>query len=139
MIINPVTDHITALTKPDMKYLVSILSIQWSTNHNRICLLTNHNSQKGRILKDLILEPTVSGTERKKYLCFCVCVVDHVCGFEDIRICGFTQDRSDVFDWTRQNHLTQNPKRSVNTGPDMDRSGTKEGKNSYLLFLFTYY
>ncbi|XP_016101719.1 MAM domain-containing glycosylphosphatidylinositol anchor protein 1-like [Sinocyclocheilus grahami] len=50
----------------------------------------------------------------------------HVCGFEDIRICGFTQDRRDVFDWTRQNHLTQNPKRSVNTGPDTDRSGTKE-------------
>ncbi|XP_073690672.1 MAM domain-containing glycosylphosphatidylinositol anchor protein 1 [Garra rufa] len=57
---------------------------------------------------------------------------DHVCGFEDIRICGFTQDRSDVFDWTRQNHLTQNPKRSVNTGPDTDRSGTKEGYYMYI-------
>uniref|UniRef100_A0A8C2HF21 MAM domain containing glycosylphosphatidylinositol anchor 1 n=1 Tax=Cyprinus carpio TaxID=7962 RepID=A0A8C2HF21_CYPCA len=56
----------------------------------------------------------------------------HVCGFEDIRICGFTQDRSDVFDWTRQNHLTQNPKRSVNTGPDTDRSGTKEGYYMYI-------
>ncbi len=58
--------------------------------------------------------------------------VDHVCGFEDMRICGFTQDRGDVFDWTRQNHLSQNPKRSVNTGPDTDRSGTKEGKNTNL-------
>ncbi|KAI7805265.1 putative MAM domain-containing glycosylphosphatidylinositol anchor protein 1-like [Triplophysa rosa] len=57
---------------------------------------------------------------------------DHVCGFEDVRICGFTQDRSDVFDWTRQNHLTQNPKRSVNTGPDKDRSGTKEGFYMYI-------
>uniref|UniRef100_A0A673J960 MAM domain-containing glycosylphosphatidylinositol anchor protein 1-like n=1 Tax=Sinocyclocheilus rhinocerous TaxID=307959 RepID=A0A673J960_9TELE len=57
---------------------------------------------------------------------------DHVCGFEDIRVCGFTQDRSDVFDWTRQNHLTQNPKRSVNTGPDTDRSGTKEGYYMYI-------
>uniref|UniRef100_A0A8C1MXM5 MAM domain containing glycosylphosphatidylinositol anchor 1 n=1 Tax=Cyprinus carpio TaxID=7962 RepID=A0A8C1MXM5_CYPCA len=57
---------------------------------------------------------------------------NHVCGFEDIRICGFTQDRSDVFDWTRQNHLTQNPKRSVNTGPDTDRSGTKEGYYMYI-------
>lgn len=56
---------------------------------------------------------------------------DHVCGFEDVRICGFSQDRGDVFDWTRQNHLSQNPKRSVNTGPDTDRSGTKEGKQSY--------
>lgn len=58
--------------------------------------------------------------------------LDHVCGFEDVRICGFSQDRSDVFDWTRQNHLSQNPKRSVNTGPDTDRSGTKEGKHSYI-------
>uniref|UniRef100_A0A673JLW2 MAM domain containing glycosylphosphatidylinositol anchor 1 n=1 Tax=Sinocyclocheilus rhinocerous TaxID=307959 RepID=A0A673JLW2_9TELE len=60
------------------------------------------------------------------------CYNDHVCGFEDIRICGFTQDRRDVFDWTRQNHLTQNPKRSVNTGPDTDRSGTKEGYYMYI-------
>ncbi|XP_072533521.1 MAM domain-containing glycosylphosphatidylinositol anchor protein 1 isoform X3 [Salminus brasiliensis] len=58
---------------------------------------------------------------------------DHVCGFEDVRICGFSQDRSDVFDWTRQNHLSQNPKRSVNTGPDTDRSGTKEGTLNVLL------
>ncbi|XP_065152190.1 MAM domain-containing glycosylphosphatidylinositol anchor protein 1 isoform X1 [Paramisgurnus dabryanus] len=57
---------------------------------------------------------------------------DHVCGFEDLRICGFTQDRGDVFDWTRQNHLTQNPKRSVNTGPETDRSGTKEGYYMYI-------
>lgn len=55
-------------------------------------------------------------------------IPDHVCGFEDERICGFSQDRSDVFDWTRQNHLTQNPKRSANTGPETDRSGTKEGE-----------
>lgn len=57
-------------------------------------------------------------------------IPDHVCGFEDERICGFSQDRSDVFDWTRQNHLTQNPKRSANTGPETDRSGTKEGEES---------
>ncbi|XP_075906564.1 MAM domain-containing glycosylphosphatidylinositol anchor protein 1 isoform X2 [Nelusetta ayraudi] len=56
---------------------------------------------------------------------------DHVCGFEDERICGFSQDRSDDFDWTRQNHLTQNPKRSPNTGPETDRSGTKEGYYMY--------
>lgn len=57
-------------------------------------------------------------------------IPDHVCGFEDERICGFSQDRSDVFDWTRQNHLTQNPKRSANTGPETDRSGTKEGEKT---------
>uniref|UniRef100_A0A668ANX9 MAM domain containing glycosylphosphatidylinositol anchor 1 n=1 Tax=Myripristis murdjan TaxID=586833 RepID=A0A668ANX9_9TELE len=56
----------------------------------------------------------------------------HVCGFEDERICGFSQDRSDIFDWTRQNHLTQNPKRSANTGPETDRSGTKEGYYMYI-------
>lgn len=63
--------------------------------------------------------------------------LDHVCGFEDVRICGFSQDRSDVFDWTRQNHLSQNPKRSVNTGPDTDRSGTKEGKHSCIRILYS--
>lgn len=68
----------------------------------------------------------------------CARVLDHVCGFEDERICGFSQDRSDVFDWTRQNHLTQNPKRSANTGPETDRSGTKEGEErlKYLLERF---
>ncbi|KAG7260474.1 hypothetical protein CRUP_007314 [Coryphaenoides rupestris] len=57
---------------------------------------------------------------------------DHVCGFEDERICGFSQDRTDMFDWTRQNHLTQNPKRSANTGPEKDRSGTKDGYYMYI-------
>ncbi|XP_012723466.2 MAM domain-containing glycosylphosphatidylinositol anchor protein 1 isoform X1 [Fundulus heteroclitus] len=57
---------------------------------------------------------------------------DQVCGFEDERICGFSQDRSDVFDWTRQNNLTHNPKRSANTGPETDRSGTKEGYYMYI-------
>ncbi|CAL8350384.1 unnamed protein product [Merluccius merluccius] len=37
-----------------------------------------------------------------------------------------------MFDWTRQNHLTQNPKRSANTGPETDRSGTKEGYYMYI-------
>ncbi|XP_037345321.2 MAM domain-containing glycosylphosphatidylinositol anchor protein 1 isoform X1 [Pungitius pungitius] len=57
---------------------------------------------------------------------------DHVCGFENERICGFSQDRSDIFDWTRQNHLTRNPKRSANTGPETDRSGSKEGYYMYI-------
>ncbi|KAK1791027.1 hypothetical protein P4O66_002078 [Electrophorus voltai] len=56
----------------------------------------------------------------------------YVCGFEDPGICGFSQDQTDVFDWTRQNHLSQNPKRSVNTGPDTDNSGTKEGYYMYI-------
>lgn len=57
---------------------------------------------------------------------------DQVCGFEDGQICGFSQDRSDDFEWTRQNNLTQNPKRSANTGPETDRSGTKEGYYMYI-------
>uniref|UniRef100_A0A087Y9U7 MAM domain containing glycosylphosphatidylinositol anchor 1 n=1 Tax=Poecilia formosa TaxID=48698 RepID=A0A087Y9U7_POEFO len=59
-------------------------------------------------------------------------ILDQVCGFEDDRICGFSQDRSDNFDWTRQNNLTHNPKRSANTGPETDRSGTKEGYYMYI-------
>ncbi|XP_030628082.1 MAM domain-containing glycosylphosphatidylinositol anchor protein 1 [Chanos chanos] len=54
---------------------------------------------------------------------------DHVCGFEDSRICGYSQDRTDDFDWTRQSFLSQNPKRS---GPATDRRGTKEGYYMYI-------
>uniref|UniRef100_A0A3Q2X4C2 MAM domain containing glycosylphosphatidylinositol anchor 1 n=1 Tax=Haplochromis burtoni TaxID=8153 RepID=A0A3Q2X4C2_HAPBU len=71
-------------------------------------------------------------SERESLLKSSIFVCNHVCGFEDERICGFSQDRSDIFDWTRQNHLTQNPKRSANTGPDTDRSGTKEGYYMYI-------
>ncbi|MGH0143242.1 UNVERIFIED_CONTAM: hypothetical protein FKN15_078375 [Acipenser sinensis] len=54
------------------------------------------------------------------------------CGFEVEKICGFTQDKKDDFDWTRQNANTQNPKRSPNTGPTKDRSGTREGYYMYI-------
>ncbi|XP_053315805.1 MAM domain-containing glycosylphosphatidylinositol anchor protein 1 [Spea bombifrons] len=57
---------------------------------------------------------------------------DNTCRFEDDKMCGFVQDRMDNFDWTRQNVLTQNPKRTVNTGPAMDRSQTPEG---YYMFI----
>ncbi|KAM9006096.1 MAM domain-containing glycosylphosphatidylinositol anchor protein 1 isoform 4-T4 [Sarcophilus harrisii] len=59
---------------------------------------------------------------------------DNTCHFEDEKICGYTQDRADNFDWTRQNALTQNPKRSPNTGPPTDISGTPEG---YYMFIET--
>ncbi|KAJ7404291.1 hypothetical protein WISP_146768 [Willisornis vidua] len=48
---------------------------------------------------------------------------DNTCRFEDEKICGFMQDKMDNFDWTRQNALTHNPKRTVNTGPPTDISG----------------
>uniref|UniRef100_A0A8C7EE15 MAM domain-containing glycosylphosphatidylinositol anchor protein 1-like n=1 Tax=Nothoprocta perdicaria TaxID=30464 RepID=A0A8C7EE15_NOTPE len=56
----------------------------------------------------------------------------NTCRFEDEKICGFMQDKMDNFDWTRQNALTQNPKRTVNTGPPTDISGTPEG---YYMFI----
>ncbi|KFO26993.1 MAM domain-containing glycosylphosphatidylinositol anchor protein 1 [Fukomys damarensis] len=57
---------------------------------------------------------------------------DNTCHFEDDKICGYTQDPTDNFDWTRQNALTQNPKRSPNTGPPMDISGTPEGHYMFI-------
>uniref|UniRef100_G1M9W7 MAM domain-containing glycosylphosphatidylinositol anchor protein 1 n=1 Tax=Ailuropoda melanoleuca TaxID=9646 RepID=G1M9W7_AILME len=61
-------------------------------------------------------------------------VRQNTCHFEDEKICGYTQDLTDNFDWTRQNALTQNPKRSPNTGPPTDISGTPEG---YYMFIET--
>ncbi|XP_073412366.1 MAM domain-containing glycosylphosphatidylinositol anchor protein 1 isoform X1 [Dendrobates tinctorius] len=52
---------------------------------------------------------------------------DSTCRFEDEKLCGFVQDKYDTFDWIRQSKVTQNIKRTVNTGPDMDRSGSPEG------------
>ncbi|XP_073194643.1 MAM domain-containing glycosylphosphatidylinositol anchor protein 1 isoform X5 [Lepidochelys kempii] len=60
---------------------------------------------------------------------------DNTCRFEDEKICGFMQDKMDNFDWTRQNALTQNPKRTVNTGPPTDISGTQEGSLNLLVRL----
>nr|XP_006006576.1 PREDICTED: MAM domain-containing glycosylphosphatidylinositol anchor protein 1 [Latimeria chalumnae] len=54
------------------------------------------------------------------------------CNFEDKKICGFTQDRNDKFDWIRQNSKDQNPSRSPNTGPTTDRSGDPQG---YFMFI----
>ncbi|KAJ7340949.1 hypothetical protein JRQ81_004236, partial [Phrynocephalus forsythii] len=56
----------------------------------------------------------------------------NTCQFEDEKICGYTQDTTDNFDWIRQSGLTHDPKRSANTGPTMDFSGTPEG---YYMFI----
>ncbi|KAF7253480.1 MAM domain-containing glycosylphosphatidylinositol anchor protein 1 [Varanus komodoensis] len=58
--------------------------------------------------------------------------VGNTCHFEDEKICGYTQDTSDNFDWTRQSSLTHDPKRSANTGPTMDFSGTPEGNYMFI-------
>ncbi|XP_056424647.1 MAM domain-containing glycosylphosphatidylinositol anchor protein 1 isoform X3 [Hyla sarda] len=52
---------------------------------------------------------------------------DSTCRFEDEKLCGFVQDKYDTFDWIRQSKLTQSLRRTANTGPEMDRSGTPEG------------
>ncbi|XP_018418838.1 PREDICTED: MAM domain-containing glycosylphosphatidylinositol anchor protein 1 isoform X2 [Nanorana parkeri] len=52
---------------------------------------------------------------------------DNTCSFDDEKLCGFVQDKADTFDWIRQSLKTKDPKRTVNTGPDKDNSGTEEG------------
>ncbi|XP_078515819.1 MAM domain-containing glycosylphosphatidylinositol anchor protein 2 isoform X3 [Lissotriton helveticus] len=54
------------------------------------------------------------------------------CGFEDASICLFTQDDTDVFDWTRQSAITRDTKYTPNTGPSTDRSGSKYGFYLYI-------
>lgn len=47
-----------------------------------------------------------------------------MCDFEDSKICGYMQDKSDDFDWTRDNGGTT----TQGTGPNADHTyGTKEG------------
>lgn len=46
------------------------------------------------------------------------------CNFESPSICGWTQDKNDQFDWTRDNGGTA----SSGTGPTIDHtSGTQQG------------
>ncbi|XP_072266111.1 MAM domain-containing glycosylphosphatidylinositol anchor protein 1 isoform X3 [Pyxicephalus adspersus] len=52
---------------------------------------------------------------------------DNSCNFNDEKLCGFVQDKDDTFDWIRQSWKTQNVKRTRNTGPERDNSGTQEG------------
>lgn len=50
------------------------------------------------------------------------------CGFEEDTICMFTQDKTEEFDWTRHSAATRDTKYTPNTGPNSDRSGSKQGK-----------
>lgn len=50
------------------------------------------------------------------------------CSFEDEPICMFTQDKNDDFDWTRHSAATRDTKYTPNTGPSVDRTGSKQGK-----------
>jgi len=52
------------------------------------------------------------------------------CDFEDPKICGFTQDQGDIFDWTKGSGNTT----SIKTGPPYDHTyGTSFGKSVQLL------
>jgi hypothetical protein len=58
------------------------------------------------------------------------------CDFEDPMLCGYTQDTSDQFDWTRQKGHTT----SVGTGPTNDHTyGTATGQRVEAIRPFTYF
>ncbi|XP_075470499.1 MAM domain-containing glycosylphosphatidylinositol anchor protein 2 isoform X2 [Ascaphus truei] len=54
------------------------------------------------------------------------------CGFEDGNICLFTQDETDIFDWTKQSATTRDTRYTPNTGPTTDASGSKHGFYMYI-------
>ncbi|XP_073494672.1 MAM domain-containing glycosylphosphatidylinositol anchor protein 2 isoform X2 [Phyllobates terribilis] len=54
------------------------------------------------------------------------------CGFEDGNICLFTQDDSDIFDWTKQSAGTRDTRYTPNTGPTTDAGGSKQGFYMYI-------
>ncbi|XP_063296353.1 MAM domain-containing glycosylphosphatidylinositol anchor protein 2 isoform X2 [Pelobates fuscus] len=54
------------------------------------------------------------------------------CGFEDNNICLFTQDDTDVFEWTKQSASTRDTRYTPNTGPTTDAAGSKHGFYMYI-------
>ena len=58
------------------------------------------------------------------YDIYCNLYISVDCDFEDPNLCGYTQDKTDNFDWTRAFNGT----RSFGTGPSVDHTyGTKAG------------
>ena len=55
------------------------------------------------------------------------------CTFESSNLCGYTQDKSDNFDWTRKSGRTS----SSGTGPSNDHTyGSTRGKSGCLVTWF---
>ncbi|XP_077421169.1 LOW QUALITY PROTEIN: MAM domain-containing glycosylphosphatidylinositol anchor protein 2 [Vanacampus margaritifer] len=54
------------------------------------------------------------------------------CAFEDEALCLFSQDKSDDFDWTRHSAASRDTKYTPNTGPSVDRRGSKQGYYVYI-------
>lgn len=65
---------------------------------------------------------------------FVVCLfVKASCDFEEPNICSFTQDKGDIFDWTRGSGNTT----SIKTGPPYDHTyGTSFGKSIQPLLVY---
>uniref|UniRef100_A0A8C6ZZ26 MAM domain containing glycosylphosphatidylinositol anchor 2 n=1 Tax=Nothoprocta perdicaria TaxID=30464 RepID=A0A8C6ZZ26_NOTPE len=67
-----------------------------------------------------------------EFMLFTLLAGEFHCGFEDGNICLFTQDDTDNFDWTKQSTATRDTKYTPNTGPNADRTGSKEGFYMYI-------
>lgn len=52
------------------------------------------------------------------------------CGFEEEALCLFSQDKADEFDWTRHRTASRDAKSTPNTGPSLDRTGSKQGRKT---------
>ena len=54
-----------------------------------------------------------------------ICIILDSCDFESQDVCGYTQDKTDDFDWTRDYGGTG----TANSGPSVDHTyGTKNGE-----------
>ncbi|XP_039408082.1 MAM domain-containing glycosylphosphatidylinositol anchor protein 2 [Corvus cornix cornix] len=80
----------------------------------------------------LVTEIRIGWKTRPTELLFFVSAGEFHCGFEDGNICLFTQDDTDNFDWTKQSTATRDTKYTPNTGPNADRTGSKEGFYMYI-------
>ncbi|KAG2457903.1 MDGA2 protein, partial [Polypterus senegalus] len=57
---------------------------------------------------------------------------EFICSFEEAPICAFSQDKTDNFDWLRQSAETRDTKYTPNTGPNADRTGSRQGFFMYI-------
>ncbi|XP_028677452.1 MAM domain-containing glycosylphosphatidylinositol anchor protein 2 isoform X2 [Erpetoichthys calabaricus] len=57
---------------------------------------------------------------------------EFICSFEEAPICSFSQDKTDNFDWLKQSAATRDTKYTPNTGPNADRTGSRDGFFMYI-------
>lgn len=83
-------------------------------------------------LDQAICQKLIFNLDREKAQCkfWYLTLCTDTCDFEESNICGYTQDKTDDFDWTRDNGGTT----TRGTGPSADHTyGTKEG--TFTLYL----